>query len=308
MTEETEQKIVELRKKGYGYKRVARIVGEAYEATSKVLIDHGMCDHIKMPEEAVVQEIVDLYVNQNLGTKAICKEMHIAAETVRNILRIKGVKLTPSAYHRGYEKKIDHFYFHDINDEHKAYWLGFLYADGYNNEKMYQVEITLKEEDKHILEELREDTSCSYRIYHKDVELLGKIFPEERLTMYSKQMSEDLARKGCHQAKTLDIVFPDTSIVPIHLQPHFMRGYFDGDGCISGSKFMLNGTKAFLNSYIDILKKNTNISDAGSWNMDGQAYRWQHAAKIDLRKIYDYLYDEGKATIYLKRKQKRFLV
>lgn len=55
---------------------------------------------------------------------------------------------------RKYE--IDENYFDIIDSEHKAYTLGFLYADGYNNEKKNIVKISLMEDDIDILKQIRE--------------------------------------------------------------------------------------------------------------------------------------------------------
>src|SRR5690606_36171752 len=46
----------------------------------------------------------------------------------------------------------------------------------------------------------------------------------------SKRMFKDLEKLGCGQKKTGYETFPD---IPTELRRHFIRGYFDGDGCIS---------------------------------------------------------------------------
>lgn len=42
-------------------------------------------------------------------------------------------------------KEVDESIFENIDTEEKAYWLGFIYADGYVNNR--QIELTLKESD-----------------------------------------------------------------------------------------------------------------------------------------------------------------
>ena len=46
--------------------------------------------------------------------------------------------------------------FEKIDTEEKAYWLGFLYADGYINEKRKFVDIGLKRSDRGHLEKFRQ--------------------------------------------------------------------------------------------------------------------------------------------------------
>lgn len=296
-------KVISLRKQKIGYKRIARTLNLTFGQVSDILIDNGLYSHVTMPDEETIKVLIDNYNNHSV--KELSKMTGIGQERIMSILKIKKVKLRPLGSHKGYYEKINHNYFKVINDEHKAYWLGFLYADGYNNEKFYQVEITLKDEDKYILEELKKDCESIYDIKYKEVNLNGKIFPCNRLTLYSKEISQDLKKLGCMQKKSLIIKFPTEEQVPNSLIHHFMRGYFDGNGCISGNNFMLNSTKDFLDEYIKRLRNNTDISKAGYFSIDGQGHRWSHASKRDLQKIFNYLYKD--ATIYLHRKHNKFV-
>lgn len=296
-------KVISLRKQKIGYKRIARTLNLTFGQVSDILIDNGLYSHVTMPDEETIKVLIDNYNNHSV--KELSKMTGIGQERIMSILKIKKVKLRPLGSHKGYYEKINHNYFKVIDDEHKAYWLGFLYADGYNNEKFYQVEITLKDEDKYILEELKKDCESIYDIKYKEVNLNGKIFPCNRLTLYSKEISQDLKKLGCMQKKSLIIKFPTEEQVPNSLIHHFMRGYFDGNGCISGNNFMLNSTKDFLDEYIKRLRNNTDISKAGYFSIDGQGHRWSHASKRDLQKIFNYLYKD--ATIYLHRKHNKFV-
>lgn len=296
-------KVISLRKQKIGYKRIAKTLNLTFGQVSDILIDNGLYSHVTMPDEETIKVLIDNYNNHSV--KELSKMTGIGQERIMSILKIKRVKLRPLGSHKGYYEKINHNYFKVIDDEHKAYWLGFLYADGYNNEKFYQVEITLKDEDKYILEELKKDCESIYDIKYKEVNLNGKIFPCNRLTLYSKEISQDLKKLGCMQKKSLIIKFPTEEQVPNSLIHHFMRGYFDGNGCISGNNFMLNSTKDFLDEYIKRLRNNTDISKAGYFNIDGQGHRWSHASKRDLQKIFNYLYKD--ATIYLHRKYNKFV-
>ena len=296
-------KVISLRKQKIGYKRIARTLNLTFGQVSDILIDNGLYSHVTMPDEETIKVLINNYNNHSV--KELSKMTGIGQERIMSILKIKKVKLRPLGSHKGYYEKINHNYFKVIDDEHKAYWLGFLYADGYNNEKFYQVEITLKDEDKYILEELKKDCESIYDIKYKEVNLNGKIFPCNRLTLYSKEISQDLKKLGCMQKKSLIIKFPTEEQVPNSLIHHFMRGYFDGNGCISGNNFMLNSTKDFLDEYIKRLRNNTDISKAGYFSIDGQGHRWSHASKRDLQKIFNYLYKD--ATIYLHRKHNKFV-
>lgn len=303
MNKEIIDKVISLRKQKVGYKKIARELNLTFGQVSDILIDNGLYSHVTMPDEEIIEILINNYNNHSI--KELSKMTGIGQNRIMSILKIKQVKLRPFGSHKNYYNNINHNYFKVINDEHKAYWLGFLYADGYNNEKFYQVEITLKDEDKYILEELKKDCESIYDIKYKEVNLNGKVFPCNRLTLYSKEINQDLKKLGCMQKKSLIIKFPTEEQVPNSLIHHFMRGYFDGNGCISGNNFMLNSTKDFLDEYIKRLRNNTDISKAGYFSVDGQGHRWSHASKRDLNKIFDYLYKD--ATIYLHRKHNKFV-
>ena len=297
--------IINLREQGIGYKRIGKILNIPTTKVSEILIENGFISHVTIPDKKIVDEIVKKYTVEHLGTVAIAKKFGMTPYRVSSILKIEKVSLTPKSYHSNYDAKVKHDYFKKIDDEHKAYWLGFLYADGYNNEKNSQIEISLKKSDAYLLENFKDDTKSVYSIKNRIVTLNNKKFPQCRMIIYSKQMSQDLAMLGCIQRKSLILKFPATKIVPREFIHHFMRGYFDGDGCISGVKFMLNGTKNFLLDFVKILRYNAGISEAETWEMDGKAFRWAHSSKKDIVKIYDFLYKD--ATIFLKRKCERFL-
>lgn len=294
--------INELYLKGYGYKKIAK---ELKISTRKVvyeLLDLGYDDFMIFPEQKIQDQIIIDY--NDLNTEKLARKYKMSSIKICAILKLNNVKIVPAGYHKDYNKKVNHDFFDKIDSEEKAYWLGFLYADGYNNTDFYQIEFALKEEDEYMVNLFKKSLSSTYRTIKKAVNLNDKIFYSFRHTVYSKKISKDLEKLGCPKNKSLKLKFPTNDQVPEYLISHFMRGYFDGDGCISGTKFMLNGTKEFLDKYVEILRKNTNISEAGYWTMDGKSHRWSHAGKKDLKLISNFLYKDS--NIFLKRKYDRF--
>ena len=121
-------------------------------------------------------------------------------------------------------------FFESIDTEEKAYWLGFLYADGYNYEAKGEVKVALAGKDKDFLLKLR-DTIYPNKdkpLYYKENSDLSTGY---ELNMSSARMSRHLAKQGCMQAKTFKIKFP--YFIDESLYRHFIRGYFDGDGSLS---------------------------------------------------------------------------
>ena len=95
---------------------------------------------------------------------------------------------------------------------------------------------------------------------------------------------------------------------------HFMRGYFDGDGCISKcslvnkrkvvqKSFNILGTFNFINAYKIILEKNCNIN-CNKICKKGNIYSISYSGNVIINNIYNFLYKD--ATIYLERKKYKF--
>ena len=139
---------------------------------------------------------------------------------------------------------INYDYFDVIDTENKAYWLGFLFADGnittpYRVNKdgsikngIYRIEISLKEEDKDHLDMLRKELNVEKPLNISKTNYNGA--NRCRLYFNSKHMWEVLNSYGCTPKKSLTLTFPPISIFKDKsLIKHFIRGYFDGDGCLS---------------------------------------------------------------------------
>lgn len=130
------------------------------------------------------------------------------------------------------KRKLNESYFASIDTEEKAYWLGFLYADGCvsvrtrnGKEKSIKLEVGLKESDEEHLVKLAKSLSYeNYKISHR--ERTNSV----RIVIYSTKLCRDLIDKGCVPNKSLKLQFPDS--LPPHLVDHFIRGYVDGDGYV----------------------------------------------------------------------------
>lgn len=296
-------KIIEMRKNKIGYKKIAKEVGLGVNEVSKILIENGYIDHVTLPSNDIVCNICTDYKN-GLSTRDLEKKYNITRSRITSILLINKVNINKKSYHYNHAKKVNHDYFNKIDSQSKAYILGLLYADGYINEKTYQIELTLKQDDIELIKFVQKELDCSYEIKQRESNLNGKIFKSNRLIIYSKQLTNDLVNLGCHQKKSLTLKFPTEEQVPKELIHHFMRGYFDGDGCICASAFSVIGTIDFLKVFVNNIRNNCSISNAEQWKPCGNATEWRHTSKKDAILIYNYLYKDSQ--ISLKRKEDRF--
>lgn len=96
-------------------------------------------------------ELYQLYVIQGMSQIQIAKHFHCGKNTVHDHLVQYKI---PMRSQRKYQLRED--YFDYVNSQEKAWLLGFLYADGYNNERKGDIKIRLAIQDQEILERIRE--------------------------------------------------------------------------------------------------------------------------------------------------------
>lgn len=201
----------------------------------------------------------------------------------------------------------DHI-FDTIDTEEKAYWLGFLYADGnvHHENKSWRIELSLQEQDLNHVQKFANFVSCE-----KEPKYRAKT-KAYRMSFCSSRMAEELIKKGCIPKKSLVLTFPSYNIVPKKLMSHFIRGYFDGDGCISLhqqvhsiiKEVSILGTKEFLEGLV----KETNIDGAvikKEKRTTSNTY-FIHWRKKEGNEMLDYMY--GNASVYLQRKYDKYLL
>lgn len=203
---------------------------------------------------------------------------------------------------RKYETDVD--YFEKIDTPEKAYILGFLASDGCNRGSDIVFEI--KKKDEEVLCFIRDCISPDRPIYVND----NTDFV--RLVIYSKKMCNDLEKIGITKAKTKTIKFPE---IDDKFLPDFLRGCFDGDGCVSLNRH--KGIKAqirfgycsasldFLKKFEEILRQKCNLKERKIYkNHISDCYSIEYEGSIQVKKIYNYLYDDS--CFSLSRKRNKF--
>lgn len=136
----------------------------------------------------------------------------------------------------------DTSYFENINTEEKAYWLGFIYADGYVSESRRGKEfgIELQIGDISHLKKFNKSISGNIKVSTRARDRSNSNFIKANKTescslrLYREKIIDDLISWGVTPNKT----YENKSIPPIphSLVRHFIRGYFDGDGCVRSYK------------------------------------------------------------------------
>ncbi len=202
---------------------------------------------------------------------------------------------------------INENYFENIDTEEKAYWLGFLYADGYvrmKYERSGELKLKLAIKDKEHIELFKKCLDSTHPI--KDVN--SKVIVDGReykslcsaFSVYNTKLVQDLYKIGCVNVKTFLITIPN---IDSELIRHFIRGYFDGDGCIHLTKNSNGATCSIISNEI-FINGIKNILGYGNIRKCDNIYVISFGAKENILYFYHLLYDNS--TIYLKRKKDLF--
>ena len=124
-------------------------------------------------------------------------------------------------------------YFREIDTPDKAYWLGFLGADGCVTgfARGYpRLQVKLARKDRDHLVKLHAAVKANRPIRDVQEYTYGKWRPVSVMAVYSPPLVAGLVQHGIVEKKT-DILQPWNG--PAHLMPHYWRGLFDGDGSIT---------------------------------------------------------------------------
>lgn len=206
-------------------------------------------------------------------------------------------------------KNVD--FFTVIDREDKAYWIGFIAADGYVHVKgagktLY---IELSSADKEHLLNFADIFDHKIRERSRK-QRSGYISNMVFCTICCAPLCDDLIEKGIIPRKSYSVNLKSVmDHVPSDLMNHFVRGYFDGDGSIHFDKkksahlsftsnySFLERLRAEILQYVSVscpaLRKTSGgngISHSLTWEGNNQAF-----------KLAQWLYQD--ASIYLKRKR-----
>lgn len=141
-------------------------------------------------------------------------------------------------YHKpkSFSYYVNNHYFKTIDSPIKAYALGLIASDGnlYKRDSQQgQIKIYLEKTDEEVLRLILKDMGSTHPIkYSKHNDTL-----ECGFTIVSQEIFDDLTTLGIGTNKTWEMDLNKIlNNIPIIYHKDFIRGYFDGDGCISNTK------------------------------------------------------------------------
>lgn len=254
-----------------------------------------------------IQYIINDY-NSNYSTTTLAKKFNTSPEAIRNLLRKNDVKILNLSQLKQLDYPRDSNYFEKIDSKDKAYWLGFLYADGYISQSN-EIRINLTKKDEEHLQKFYDAIKATnHSIKYSQKVVKGKTYHTAYCNIRDKKMVEDLVKLGCVNNKSLILTFPTERQVPMLYLSHFIRGYFDGDGSIhytqSGKaktpNYRINflGTKDMLLNIRKYFNK-----EKISLEKRGKIYSFSINGNRQIESVLEKIYENSTEEIELNRKK-----
>ena len=260
----------------------------------------------KLNDEQINLIIQDYQSGKSM--RQIEKDYNVTRQSVAKFLEEQQIKTTKGNHYRKYTHNYD--FFEIIDTEEKAYWLGFMFADGYivdytNKYGEDKFGITLHTKDVQSLEQFKRAIQATNPII--DVSTNGRQL--SRIIMSSQKTVNDLISHGCVKQKSL-ILKPPINI-PDELVHHFIRGFFDGDGSIYWNKseferhdtwnkpsytLCITSTKEMIEWIIDTVKFGHLSKEKRRVN----TWYYRQDGNKKVKDFCDYIYKD--ATVFMERK------
>ncbi len=266
-----------------------------------------------------------IYRNKKWLTKKYCEE-RLSVYTIAELCEVNIVTIYDWIERYGLKRQkpfnrrakgsyyLNERYFEKINTSNKAYWLGFIAADGCvgTGKGNMVLSIELSRKDRKHLEKLKEEVKYEGPIYDRKITIKNyKIKKYNYPTYYlsnlqicNYKMVEDLAKHGIMKNKTKILKRPN---IDEKYYRHWIRGLFDGDGSIymrKGKVLCGNffGTKDVMEFVVE------NIPGTNTISKEKSCFGWRHSfgGNGTSKKIYDYMYKYSR--VCLDRKKEIFLI
>lgn len=273
---------------------------------------------MKMLTDEQKLEIVEKYKTGNYSCNDLGKEYNRKGYNIARLLKRRGVEVAQDRKQTHRKYSLNQNYFNKIDTEDKAYFLGLLYADGCNH-NCKKISIELQEQDIDMVRLFAKYLKTDIPLYHRKVKRSKSKNDAHGLTISCKKIATDLNRLGCIPRKSLVLKFPTKEQLPPYLIRHFIRGYFDGDGCISSYfssykdtkyftiKSSIASTEEFCTSVANIVKEILNIDLIQyKHNKDSKnTYIIETSGRLDTFNFVEWLYLDS--NISLNRKHNKYL-
>jgi hypothetical protein len=226
-------------------------------------------------------------------------------------LRAKG-KLRPTR-----SLSINEYYFKEIDSHEKAYWLGYIYADGCLQKsnkactRPNKLSFCINTADRELLDRLTGALNSNHKIVDRKTydKRTKHTYNQSIVQITCSNLVETIIDKGITVNKSYDCKFPD---IKEEFQASFIRGIFDGDGYIGTvngyPRMTIIVNKSMTVKIIDIICKNTGAKGLKPQVVDGANNSIEKICYYrDTSNVLSWLYTSSTTETRLNRKYHKFL-
>lgn len=261
----------------------------------------SLCQNYIMAQRGLTkdqkEELFEMYKTYKYTYKNLAEHFNTTVSAVSCMLTREGLK--GKREHNHFRKyKVDQYFFDEINTEEKAYFLGFLCADGCNHSGNTKVSLSLKEEDLSMVTKLNNLIQPTKPLTYSK----RKRGNQYILQISNRRISEKLNSLGCVPRKSLILDFPTEEQVPEEFMRHYLRGYFDGNGWLGKKDISITSSNLFSNKLLEYLKRKYDFkTSCRRKNKVTELVFSRYSIKPFLDLIYK------NSNIFLNRKYNRYL-
>lgn len=305
INEEETKEIIFRYKNGETKEQISKALHRKVDTIRRILKENGIENIKRTFRTWSDEEVIDLY-NKGISLTQIQRETGINRNSVAKVLKEHRIEVI----NKQNQTKFNEHVFDVIDTEEKAYWLGFIFADGCvsspnkKGKAIYTFEISLQ----------LSDTNHLYK-FNKFMEHQKNNVKTDsfrcRWSVTNKHLWETLNSYGCTPRKSLTLEFPKLEIFKDKsLIRHFIRGYFDGDGCITHNdqeqeipSITVLGTNEMLSTI-----QNYILMDNNPFYLNNPKNKTTLVISRSTSKAVMFMYAlYYKSNIYLDRKYQKFL-
>jgi hypothetical protein len=263
-----------------------------------------MRGHGKPLSNSQRSDIAQKYADGSSGLR-LSNEYSISVARVQRIATAAGVALRgQSEASRVYG--CDHNFFDIIDTEAKAYWLGFIMADGCVTDRN-RIKVAIAASDVGHVEKLRTALRSDHpvRITHSE----GGFNPHDsaEFSIRSDALVAGLAAHGVCERKSLTATPP---MLSADMTRHFWRGMVDGDGYITSTdrggrlRWSIGLTGSLATSEAFAAFAASICGTKSTVQRNNSIWKLTVSGNTKARAVMDHLY--GNAAVYLDRKMARY--
>jgi hypothetical protein len=245
-----------------------------------------------------------ILLSENKSQKEIAEFFNVSTSTIGSLLRKNNIKTKRSRLNES-KLKFNINYFDIIDSGEKAYWLGFISADGC----LKSNKVRLVSKDEEVIVKFKNAIESEHKIT-RSITTDKRSGKKHELFIIS--ITNNIFTKKLE--KFINIDKSDNFNLPKidnNLYTFFLAGLFDGDGSFSiygdnknRIRVSLISTKECLEQIIDLLELNIGLNKRPTIIGHYTTYRL-HLYKYS-KCFLDYIYDEKHSKLYLSRKYDKY--